>query len=455
MNGILMITLNWPPQFLKKVPSLYLVMISNTLEFFDLFLYIHMVSILHIHFFPNESFFVSESFALANIYFIAPMLSLFFALWGDTRGRKPVVIFCSVVMAISTFLMAIVPTYSQVGVLATGCFIFLRTLQGFSLAGEPYAAALYVIETVPIKKCPFYFSFYCATESLGSIFALLLVMFTLHYDLSWRTPFIGACIVVLFSLTLRYTLEETPDYRKSTELKTRIKTLDIDQIKNFYSRLPYKNLNTVCAGLVNFGFPFAFVTSYFTLGKHLRDFYGYGLKDIVHHNIMLSAFHMVLSVLMGYWASKSSISVGKIQVARMIFALACAFIMPFALSHYHSSWLVLFFQVVFVSCMGTGLVIGVIYKVFPVVGRFSLASMGHIGNRFISFFLMTFVLNYLTEQWGLLGNIAMMSLGCSLVFLGIYLHHPYTDEEFECAYPPFYPHYRQDYTPIHSLLSKK
>ncbi len=436
-----MMTLTWPPRFLKKVPSLWLVMISNTLEFFDLFLYIHMVAILHIHFFPQGSLFISETFSLANIYFIAPILSIFFALWGDTRGRKPIIIFCTILMAISTMLIAIVPTCATWGMLATGAFVFLRFIQGIALAGEPFAAGLYVLETVPFKKCPFYISLLCATENIGSLFALIFVTITLHYDLHWRTPFIGAFIIVLFSLTLRYNLEETPEYVKATNLKTRITTYDINKIKSFYSRLPFKNFNTICAGLVNFGYPVAFVTSYLTLGKHLGEFYGYTLKDITTHNILLVCFEMALSPIMGYLTSRSSIPCYTIQTIRMIFALGAALVMPKVLAYYHNVWLVLAFQVIFVSCMKTDLIISSVFKYLPVIGRFSLVSFGVLINRFIAFFMMTFVLNYLTEQWGLWGNVVMMSLGCSLVFLGIYLHHPYTEEEFEQNYTPIRPAY--------------
>jgi MFS family permease len=416
---------------LKKIPNYWLVMATNTLEFFDLFLYVHLAAVLHVHFFPQDSLFMSETFSLANIYFIAPILSCVFALYGDNRGRKPIVIGCAILMALSTALVAMLPTYGQVGILATGSFIFLRILQGIALAGEPYAAALYVIESVPIKKCPFYFSILCATENLGSMFALLLATLTLHYDLSWRIPFICAFFVVLVTSLLRSTLTETEEYVKHTDVRSRVQIYKIDDIKNFYNRLPFKQINTLCVGLVNFGYPFAFVTSYIYLGKHLGEFYGYTLAEIAAHNILVVFLEMILRVAMGYFTSRSSLSCHVIQAARMVLAMGAALTMPYVLTHYHTIWLVLAFQVVFVSCMATDLVIGSVYKVFPVIGRFTLMSMGHIGNRFICFFLMTFVLHHLVQHYGLWGNVMMMMAGCSLVLLGLYLYMPYDEKRFE------------------------
>ncbi|GAO98020.1 proline/betaine transporter [Caedimonas varicaedens] len=415
----------------KNCSNYWLVLLVNNLEFFDLFLYIHFATVLHAHFSPHENVFLSESFNLMNIYFVAPLLSLIFALYGDNKGRKPVIVLCSLTMVVTTALIAILPTYAEIGLWATTLFVVLRLIQGIALSGEPYAAALYVIESVPIEKCAFYFSVFCATEIVGSLLALMLISICLHYDLSWRFPFICSIFPILLVALVRIVLSETEEYSERSNWDRRKSISNIREIKEFYARLPFKQINTICVALVNFGYPFAFVTSYVFMAKYLSAHYGYTLKDIVTHNIYLGIFEIILGISMGYLTILFSIRCYVLQAVRIIFAMIMAIMMPFALDYYHNIWLVFMFQVIFVTCMKTDLVIGSLYKAFPVIGRFTMMSVGHMANRFISFIVMTFILYVLNQKFGLLGNSFIMLGGCSLVLLGLFLYVPYEHYNFD------------------------
>ena len=56
--------------------------------------------------------------------------------WGDTHGRKTVLILCMFLMGFSTMAVGVLPTYQQVGIVAPVLLVILRLLQGFAVAGR-------------------------------------------------------------------------------------------------------------------------------------------------------------------------------------------------------------------------------------------------------------------------------------------------------------------------------
>src|SRR5699024_10856907 len=65
---------------------------------------------------------------------------------GDRFGRRNILIAAMLMMGISTFLVGILPTYHQVGLLAPALLVVLRLIQGFAVAGELSGASAMIIE---------------------------------------------------------------------------------------------------------------------------------------------------------------------------------------------------------------------------------------------------------------------------------------------------------------------
>src|SRR3954447_421324 len=79
--------------------------------------------------------------------------------WGDTHGRKNVLLLCMFLMGFSTMAVGILPTYQQGGILAPVLLVILRLVQGFAVAGEISGASSMILEHAPFGRRGFYASF--------------------------------------------------------------------------------------------------------------------------------------------------------------------------------------------------------------------------------------------------------------------------------------------------------
>src|SRR5579862_3179675 len=95
--------------------------LGTFLEYFDLMLYVHMAVLLNELFFPKTDPHTASliaAFAFCSTYVLRPFGALLFGYIGDNIGRKTTVIITTMMMAVSCFVMANLPTYSQIGLTA-------------------------------------------------------------------------------------------------------------------------------------------------------------------------------------------------------------------------------------------------------------------------------------------------------------------------------------------------
>ncbi len=69
-------------------------------------------------------------------YIVRPVGGIVMAHFGDTRGRKRMFTFSVLLMAIATFVIALLPTYSSIGIAAPLLLLAMRMLQGTALGAE-------------------------------------------------------------------------------------------------------------------------------------------------------------------------------------------------------------------------------------------------------------------------------------------------------------------------------
>ena len=108
-------------------------------------LFVHMAVLLNDLFFPKTDPFTASllaAFAFCSTYLLRPIGALIFGYIGDNIGRKATVIITTLLMAFSCFVMAVLPTYAQIGIAASWLVTICRIVQGMSSMGEFIGAQL-------------------------------------------------------------------------------------------------------------------------------------------------------------------------------------------------------------------------------------------------------------------------------------------------------------------------
>src|SRR6476646_3990420 len=197
--------------------------IGSALEYYDFFIYATAASLIFPEiFFPSDNPTVAIVASLATYgvgYVARPIGAVVLGHWGDTHGRKTVLIVCMFLMGISTMLVGLLPTYQQVGVLAPVLLVILRLIQGFAVAGEISGASSMILEHAPFGRRGFFASFTLQGVQAGQILAAAVFLPLAHYmpadsfnSWGWRIPFLLSFIVIVAGYIIRREVDETPAF---------------------------------------------------------------------------------------------------------------------------------------------------------------------------------------------------------------------------------------------------
>jgi MFS family permease len=197
--------------------------IGSALEYYDFFIYATAASLIFPQiFFPSDNPTVAIVASLATYgvgYVARPVGAFFLGHWGDTHGRKTVLILCMLLMGFSTMAVGLLPTYQQVGVFAPVLLVILRLIQGFAVAGEISGASSMILEHAPFGRRGFFASFTLQGVQAGQILAAAVFLPLAAYmpdaafnSWGWRIPFLASAIVIVAGYIIRRKVDETPAF---------------------------------------------------------------------------------------------------------------------------------------------------------------------------------------------------------------------------------------------------
>lgn len=197
--------------------------IGNFVEWFDFAAYGFLATILTREFFPSGDPTVGllKTFAVFAVAFaFRPLGGLFFGVVGDRVGRKRTLAFTILLMAGSTTLIGLLPTYASIGYWAPLLLTIIRCVQGFSAGGEYAGACAYVMEHAPRRRRAFFGSF-VPVSTFSSFACAAVVAYAMEswlssaamVDWGWRVPFLIAAPIGLIGVYLRVNLNETPAFK--------------------------------------------------------------------------------------------------------------------------------------------------------------------------------------------------------------------------------------------------
>jgi MHS family alpha-ketoglutarate permease-like MFS transporter len=199
--------------------------IGNAVEWFDWTVYATFLVYFSTQFFPkdNEALaLLGTTSAYALAFFFRPLGGWLLGRFADLRGRKAGMLLTILLMAGGSLIIAILPTYEQVGWLAPILLLLARIGQGMSLGGEVSNASAYLAEIAPPARRGRYSAFFYISTGTSLLAASLLgVLLTnvLNEDqlnsYGWRIAFAAGGVLGLVGLWLRRSLSETDQFEEN------------------------------------------------------------------------------------------------------------------------------------------------------------------------------------------------------------------------------------------------
>ncbi|WP_199540062.1 MFS family transporter [Paraburkholderia kururiensis] len=192
---------------------------GNLVEWFDFYVYSFCALYFAPAFFPSGNTttqLLNTAGVFAAGFLMRPIGGWFFGRLADRHGRRTAMMISVFMMCGGSLVIAVLPTYAQIGALAPALLLVARLFQGLSVGGEYGTSATYMSEVALRGRRGFFASFQYVTLIGGQLCALL-VLVILQQALTseelkawgWRVPFVVGALAALVSLYLRKSLDET------------------------------------------------------------------------------------------------------------------------------------------------------------------------------------------------------------------------------------------------------
>ena len=304
--------------------------IGSALEYYDFFIYATAASLVFPQiFFPSQNPTVAIVASLATYgvgYVARPVGAFVLGHWGDTHGRKNVLVLCLFIMGISTMLVGVLPTYQQVGIWAPILLVVLRLIQGFAVAGEISGASSMVLEHAPFGRRGFFASFALQGVQAGQILAAAVFLPIAAYmakddfnTWGWRVPFLLSFFVVVVGYLIRREVDETPAFAKESEQGALPRAPIIQAFTTSWADM----LRVICMALMNV---IPVVATIFGAAYAVQPAYGIGFKPDVY--LWIPVLGNIVAVLVIPLVGTLSDRIGRRPP--MIVGSLCAGLLSFA-----------------------------------------------------------------------------------------------------------------------------
>ena len=412
------------PQELTKnqKQSIALIQIGTFLEYFDLYLYIHMAVVLNVIFFPKTDPYTASllaAFTFSSTFLLRPLGALFFGYIGDNVSRKTSVVMTTLIMAGCSLVIASTPSYENIGITASVVLILCRLLQGFSSVGEVTGARIYITEITTAPYSYFYTTLVNFSAEFGAFFALLIgsLFITIDSEGGWRTAFyFGSAIAVIGSIA-RTKLRETPEFIKEKRKKKGAKKL-IDLVRVFTKN----RKNFLCYVGLECIYPLCFYFCFIYLGDYLRIHFGFTPSQVITNNLYVAFVQMVSTFIFARLAIRFHplILLRVREIAFVCFVLFLPFLFRNSTTPFH---------ILMIQCVLGGVLGGdakpahaLFIRSFPVIGRYTQTALAFALSRTFMYVITAYACVIIGQRFGFEGlsfgllGFGLMALFCAFTF---------------------------------------
>ncbi|MFD4293713.1 MFS transporter [Rhodococcus sp. NPDC058505] len=216
------------PSQLRKVALSSL--LGTAIEYYDFLLYSTMAAlVLGDLFFPSSNGVVSTIAAFGTLaagYVARPLGGVVFGHFGDTLGRKSMLVITMGMMGVASLAIGLLPTYEQIGIAAPVLLVALRVVQGIAVGGEWGGAALMVAEHADPRRRGAWTGIMQLGSPIGFLTSTLAVMLVslLPSDAfnswGWRLPFLASALLLVIGLYVRLSVVESPVFQQAADTAT-------------------------------------------------------------------------------------------------------------------------------------------------------------------------------------------------------------------------------------------
>ncbi len=378
-------------------------MVGTSLESFDFYVFAYFSA-----FFIGPLFFeplgpagatLASFTTIAVAFVVRPLGALLFGYMGDRLGRRATLLWTVGIMGVATGLIGVLPTYDQVGWLGAILLVVLRIAQGISLGGEWGGSILLATEHSGRVKRAFYAAIPQLGSPVGSILSAAAFIVLVQVlppeamaEWGWRIPFLIALPLLLVSLYLRISIDETPVFTGLVRQQRR----DRIPVLTMFRQRPGALVVAIGAALLGIG-------SYSLMNTYTMN-YGAAVLGFPYMELLTAAtigalLQLVTIPLFGAWATR--IGSAKVVAWGALGTLLIAFPMYLLLQSATFGVLVALMVVGgILPTMSWAALGGLMNDLFPDRFRYSALSFAYAIAATISGFipLVTASLGIATEQ---------------------------------------------------------
>ncbi|MFA8451442.1 MAG: MFS transporter [Bacteroidales bacterium] len=209
--------------------------LGGLLEFFDFSLFLFLIDSISRNFFAESQGSGSfETLIIFSVGFVVrPLGGIFFGHLGDRWGRKKAFQYSLTLMSLSSFFIAVLPSFDRIGWWAPVLLLLARLVQGFSLGGEIPGAAIFSSEHFPEKRGMVNGLLFLGVTwgmLLTSLVILLVKLFLPesafpHYG--WRVCYVFGGLAGLLVLWLRSSFKEPQIFHDFIKKKRKFPLIDL------------------------------------------------------------------------------------------------------------------------------------------------------------------------------------------------------------------------------------
>ena len=317
----------------KKISSIaFGATIGTTMEWYDFFIAgLAAATVWPTIFFSNFSPAAALAASLSSyvVTFISrPIGGYIFGHFGDRLGRKSMLVWTLSLMGVSSFGIALVPSYATIGLGGPALIILFRIILGLGLGGEWGGASSWILEFASGTKKRGFWSGWVNT-ALGFGVALAAGVFTLvriaspttFLTIGWRIPFIIGGFLIVIGIIIRYYLSESPVFDMQKQKGEISKSPAAEVLKKYAKKIFSLGFILSYVIAVQSGVILAFAVPFLIVVHHMDP-------TFVYSTIIVAAIISVITTELG---AISSDRIGNRTPLIISIILTIAFIYPYVI----------------------------------------------------------------------------------------------------------------------------